>query len=90
MSATQWHAHDTGWRRVRHHAPSGRAGGPAGTLLAVLREWRRRRRNRRELAALDDRTLRDIGLSRGDIDYLDSKAGERDDAWYQHLRFPPF
>jgi uncharacterized protein YjiS (DUF1127 family) len=36
-------------------------------LPALVREWRRRVRGRAELAALDDRTLRDIGLSRVDI-----------------------
>jgi uncharacterized protein YjiS (DUF1127 family) len=36
-------------------------------VFAVIREWRRRARGRAELAALDDRTLRDIGVSRGDI-----------------------
>ena len=41
-------------------------GVPAGAF-ATIREWRRRVRGRAELAALDDRTLRDIGLSRVDI-----------------------
>jgi uncharacterized protein YjiS (DUF1127 family) len=36
-------------------------------VFATFREWRRRVRGRAELAALDDRTLRDIGLSRVDI-----------------------
>jgi uncharacterized protein YjiS (DUF1127 family) len=35
--------------------------------IAVLREWRRRSRERAELAQLDDRMLRDIGVSRGDV-----------------------
>ncbi len=44
----------------------------AGTLKAVARaaelvaEWQARARSRRELMALDDRSLQDIGLSRGD------------------------
>ena len=33
----------------------------------LLREWRRRVRSRAELAALDDRMLRDIGLNRADV-----------------------
>ena len=35
--------------------------------LAMLREWRRRSRDRAELARLDERMLRDIGISRGDV-----------------------
>lgn len=38
-------------------------------LIATLREWRRRRVGRRELASLDERTLRDIGLDPGIVDY---------------------
>jgi len=34
---------------------------------AVLHEWQRRRRDRAVLASFDDRLLRDIGLSRGDV-----------------------
>jgi uncharacterized protein YjiS (DUF1127 family) len=33
-------------------------------LRALIDEWRRRARGRRELAALSDRCLRDIGLTR--------------------------
>jgi uncharacterized protein YjiS (DUF1127 family) len=32
----------------------------------MLREWHRRRRGRAQLATLDDRLLRDIGLTRAD------------------------
>lgn len=39
---------------------------PVGAL-GCIREWRRRARSRAELAALDDRTLRDIGLTRADV-----------------------
>ena len=35
-------------------------------VFAVLEEWRRRSRGRRELAAMSDRSLRDIGVTRGD------------------------
>jgi uncharacterized protein YjiS (DUF1127 family) len=35
-------------------------------LAAVLGEWRRRARERRELAALCDRCLRDFGVNRYD------------------------
>jgi uncharacterized protein YjiS (DUF1127 family) len=41
--------------------------------LANLRLWRQRRRERAELAALDERTLADIGLSRGEAEFLSNK-----------------
>jgi uncharacterized protein YjiS (DUF1127 family) len=40
-----------------------------GSIVATLREWRRRSVNRSELARLDERTLRDIGLDPGVVDY---------------------
>ena len=40
-----------------------------GRIVATLREWRHRRVGRRELASLDERFLRDIGLDRGVVDY---------------------
>lgn len=39
-----------------------------GNSLDLLHEWRRRARGRRELAALCDRCLRDIGATRYDAD----------------------
>jgi uncharacterized protein YjiS (DUF1127 family) len=36
-------------------------------ILSSLRQWRLARETARELAALSDRELSDIGLSRGDI-----------------------
>jgi len=39
----------------------------------ALHAWRRRSRERAELAALDDRMLQDIGLSRGDAEFLINK-----------------
>ena len=51
-----------------------RAGnGIAGRVLATVREWRRRAHNRAELARLDDRMLRDIGLTHADAEFLSSK-----------------
>lgn len=52
-------AHRLEWRRL-----------PKAVCLRaidVLCEWRRRSRDRPQLALLDDRILRDIGLSRGDV-----------------------
>lgn len=40
-----------------------------GSILATLREWRRRSVARNELARLDERTLRDIGLDPGVVHY---------------------
>jgi uncharacterized protein YjiS (DUF1127 family) len=42
-------------------------------VFATLREWRRRNRERAELATLDDRMLRDIGLTHLDAGFLASK-----------------
>jgi uncharacterized protein YjiS (DUF1127 family) len=44
----------------------------AGTYTAfnqVLAGWRRRARERRELATLDSRTIRDLGLSQSDVQF---------------------
>ena len=78
-----------GAARVSLQPRFGRAGRVAKSALAALREWRKRVRSRNELLALDDRTLHDLVLSRGDIRYLRSKAAERD-SWAESLRFPPF
>ena len=40
-----------------------------GSIVATLREWRRRRVGRHELASLDARTLRDIGIDPSVVDY---------------------
>ena len=45
----------------------------AGRVLATLREWRRRARDRAELATLEDRMLKDIGLTRADAEFLSNK-----------------
>jgi uncharacterized protein YjiS (DUF1127 family) len=39
------------------------------SIATMLREWRRRCAGRRELARLDERTLRDIGLDPGAVYY---------------------
>jgi uncharacterized protein YjiS (DUF1127 family) len=43
-------------------------------IVATLREWRRRRAERRELALLDTRMLRDVGLDPGTVDYEASQS----------------
>jgi uncharacterized protein YjiS (DUF1127 family) len=44
-----------------------------GWVFATLREWRRRSRDRAQLARLDDRMLRDIGLTHADAEFLANK-----------------
>ncbi len=56
-----------------HHRGRRAASNVAGRVLAALREWRRRARDRAELAKLDDRMLRDIGMTRGDAEFLSNK-----------------
>ena len=46
----------------------------AGRMLATFREWRRRASDRAELASLDNRMLRDIGLTRADVEFLSNKS----------------
>jgi uncharacterized protein YjiS (DUF1127 family) len=41
--------------------------GIVGGVVAVLRQWRERRQATHALLSLDDRMLKDIGLTRGDI-----------------------
>jgi uncharacterized protein YjiS (DUF1127 family) len=70
MAAIHWHQPQYRARRQNAvHALS-----DAGNhFVATLREWRRRSRERAELAALDDRTLKDIGLTRADAEFLSNK-----------------
>lgn len=48
-------------------------GDAAHWVLATLRDWRRRVRERDQLAKLDDRMLGDIGLTRADAEFLINK-----------------
>ena len=43
-------------------------------IVATLRVWRRRRAERRELATLDARMLRDVGLDPGTVYYEASQS----------------
>ena len=47
-------------------------------VVATLREWRKRARERAQLTALDDRSLKDIGLTRADAEFLVNKPFWRD------------
>jgi uncharacterized protein YjiS (DUF1127 family) len=53
--------------RGRSAAASTRASSIFSRAVETLRSWRTRARERAELAALDDRVLRDIGLTRSDV-----------------------
>ena len=57
-----------GSRRARYGPPS-----VAQRVLWTLCDWRRRARDRSQLAQLDDRMLRDIGLTRADAEFLSNK-----------------
>ncbi|MGA7867862.1 MAG: DUF1127 domain-containing protein [Stellaceae bacterium] len=70
MAAIHWHQPQ--YRPSRHHALH--ALSDAGNhFLTTLRDWSRRSRDRAELAELDDRMLKDIGLTRADAEFLSNK-----------------
>jgi uncharacterized protein YjiS (DUF1127 family) len=54
---------------LAHRVP----GNGIARLFATLGEWRRRSRDRDQLARLDDRMLSDIGISRAEAQILSSK-----------------
>lgn len=56
-------------RRARHRRP----GDIAARLVATFGLWRRRSRERAELAALDERMLADIGITRAEARYRAGK-----------------
>jgi len=59
--------------RQRRYAALDALSDAAGWVRATLREWRRRSRDRAELATLDARTLTDIGLTQGEAEFLANK-----------------
>jgi uncharacterized protein YjiS (DUF1127 family) len=63
-SKTWTDSHQTARRPVDHRAVDG----VMAVFLRGVAESFRRARQRRDLAALSDHALRDIGLSRGDVD----------------------
>jgi uncharacterized protein YjiS (DUF1127 family) len=70
MTAIHWHAIRS---RPRHHTPVAALSDAWSNVAATLREWRRRAQDRAELARLDNRMLRDIGLTRCDAEFLSNK-----------------
>ena len=66
-----------GWRRVWHRPR--RAGRFVERALVAVRDWRRRRRDRLQIAALDARISRDIEMIHsGDPLDLDREQKERE------------
>lgn len=59
-------------------APAVPAPAASPGLLAQVRRWRRRRAERRQLARLDIRGLRDIGVTRADAQHEAAKPFWRD------------
>ena len=87
MTAIHSQAPHGGWRRVSHRPQ--RASRLVERALSAVRDWRRRRRDRLQIAALDARISCDIEICRSDPLDLDRDQKERD-AWLDTLRFPPF
>jgi uncharacterized protein YjiS (DUF1127 family) len=59
--------------RTQRPSPIRASGGAENSMLATFREWRRRARERAQLARLDDRIMQDIGLTRADAEFLINK-----------------
>ena len=64
MAAMGQQADEAGW-------------GLEGGMVRPLRQWNRSRAAARTLSAMDDRTLSDIGMVRGDIDWVSEAMAER-------------
>ena len=67
LSPATGHRSRTAPRKVRQRASRLTLRQALGRIFAALREWRQRSRERAELARLDERMLRDIGITRGDV-----------------------
>jgi uncharacterized protein YjiS (DUF1127 family) len=70
MTWIQWHEPRG---RVRQRDAISALSDTGNQVIATVGEWRRRARERAELAALDERILRDIGLTRADAEFLSNK-----------------
>lgn len=70
MTAIHW-PHPRG--AARRRAAEGTLARAAARIATAVREWRRRMGDRARLAELDDRMLKDIGLTRADAEFLINK-----------------
>jgi hypothetical protein len=87
MTAIHLRAPHGDWPRFSHRPR--RAGRLLEKVLSAVRDWRRHRRNRHQIAALKARISRDIEICCSDPLDLEREQKERD-AWLDTLRFPPF
>ncbi|HLJ54888.1 MAG TPA: DUF1127 domain-containing protein [Chthonomonadaceae bacterium] len=66
---------DNALRRARRHAPLDvRIWRPHEALARWMECWRKRVRDRRLLASLDDHALRDLGLQRADVENQSTRS----------------
>ena len=61
-----------------HHRSAPAFGAPLAAASHLVAVWRRRARERREMARLDHRALRDLGLSASQVRYEANKPFWRD------------
>jgi uncharacterized protein YjiS (DUF1127 family) len=73
MTAIHLHAYRPSAGALRRGAALDALNDTAQWALATIGEWHRRRRDREQLARLDDRMLLDIGLNRADAEFLINK-----------------
>jgi uncharacterized protein YjiS (DUF1127 family) len=73
MTAIRFGDADRSMNQVRRHSALHSARGFAARVLEKLGRWRRRAQDRARLAALDDRMLSDIGISRAEAEFLGNR-----------------
>jgi len=61
-----------------HYSSKAPLAGPFTAFSQIFATWRQRARSRRELAQLDARSIRDLGLSASDINFEVNKPFWRD------------
>jgi uncharacterized protein YjiS (DUF1127 family) len=61
-------ARPVAWHRLPSPPPA-ESGGVLRSIIDLIRLWRRRVRERRELAQLDYRTLRDVGITPAEVEH---------------------
>ena len=68
-----WHPAHLHIGALRGPVAPGRAAALFRRMASMLRTWRRRLRERDQLARLDERMLADIGITRADAEFLINK-----------------